>query len=123
MKGRPHMKAFILFFALSFTPTAALADNLEDVAVLGVSFSEGTFRLKLQDKTNPKNEYFFVRVTQEDAKSFEKLALVMKKLKDKEKFLLKLKIPSFSPHPSGSSYPSASVVFIGSAEGESVAGE
>jgi hypothetical protein len=117
------MKALLLFFVLSFTSTAALADNLEDVAVLGVSFGEGTFRLKLQDKTNPKNEYFFVRVTQDDAKSFEKLALVMKKLKQKEKFLLKLKIPSFSPYPSGSSYPSASVLFIGSAEGESVAGE
>lgn len=112
------MKAIICFILLSLTMTVHAA-KIEDVKVLDVKYLKGSFEVKLQIKDGKKDSYFLVDIVKEDEKAFEKLALVLKKVKGKG-FKLNLEIPSFSAHPSGAYYKSPSVTFTGSAEGESL---
>ena len=99
--------------ALVLLASTAHAASLEDVTLLEVRPEAGQVRLKLHTDKGPKGSFFFVTVTKKDPDSFDKLALVLKKLEDKSRFRLDLSIPSFSPSPSGSSYESGYVKFSG----------
>lgn len=112
------MKTILCLIFLSLTMTVHAA-KIEDVKVLEVKYLKGSFEVKLQVKDGKKDSYFLVDIVKDDEKAFEKLALVMKKVKKKD-FKLNLEIPSFSAHPSGAYYKSPSVTFTGSADGESV---
>lgn len=109
---------FILTLALLMTN--ANAANLDNVKILDIKQEKENFSLKLQDSSGAKDSYFFVDIVPEDKEAFAKLALVLKKIKLKEKFKLALVIPSFSASPSGSYYRSNGVMFKGSAAGESL---
>lgn len=110
------LKLIILCFSIS----TAFGATLEDVRVLDLRQGKGMFEVKLQTKHASEDHHFYVEIVQEDEKAFEKLALVLKKMKQKGNFKLNLNIISFSDLLSGSSYRSDSVKFSGSAEGESL---
>lgn len=106
---------------LSLTINSAYAAKLDDVSVIEMKQGKNDkFELKLHAGNGPKDSYFFVDIVKSDKESFDKIALVLKKLKKKDAFKLGLEIPSFSMSPSGSSYLSDSVKFSGSALGESL---
>lgn len=114
------MKLLLKIIILCFTINSASAATLEDVTVLDIKHGKDNFELKLQVTNGPKDSYFFVDVVKNDKDSFDKLALVLKKLKKRDEFKLSLNIPSFSLSPNGSYYRSDSVTFSGSAVGESL---
>lgn len=101
---------------LLLAANAAWADPLENVKISDVTLSKGSVRLRVQNGSSPE-AYFFVDVTRDDPKSFEKLGLVTKKLVAGEKFRLDMSIVSFSAHPGGSYYRSKDVTFIDHAAG------
>ena len=96
-----------------------MAAKLEDVVVLDITHGKENVELKLQAKNGPKDSYFIVDVVKNDKDSFAKLAIVLKKLKNRDNFKLSLNIPSFSMTPSGSYYRSDSVDFSGIATEDS----
>lgn len=102
----------VIIFVLAIN--TAFSATLENVALLDIKHGKENFILKLQSKKGPSGSYFFVEITESDKDAFDKLALVIKKLKKGEDFKLNLIIPSFSVSPSGSSYRSDSVTFLGS---------
>jgi len=108
----------IIFFCL--TINTALAAKVEDVHVLDFKQGKDAFELKLHAKNGPKDSYFLVDIVKNDKSAFEKIALVLKKIKKKDDFKLDLDIISFSMSPSGSYYLSENVTFLGSAVGESL---
>jgi hypothetical protein len=110
------MKSLITTILLSLAIGSAHAARLEDVTILHLKSGKDTFELKLQVKGAKKNSYFMVEIVKEDDAAFEKMALVMKKLKKKDSFKLNLEIPSFSVSPPGSHYRSDSVKFSGSSD-------
>lgn len=112
------MKTILCLLLLSLTMTVHAA-KIDDVKVLDMKYLKGSFEVKLQVHNGKKDSYFVVDIVKEDEKAFEKLALVLKKLKGKG-LKLTLEIPSFSAHPSGAYYKSTSVTFVGSAEGDSL---
>jgi len=67
--------------------------------------------LKLQAKHGPPGSYFFVDITKNDPDSFDKLAHVINKIMDKDKYRLDLNIRSFSVSPNGGRYPSEGIDF------------
>lgn len=110
------MKSLMKIMILSLSIGSAHAAKLEDVTILYLKAGKGSFELKLQVKDAKKNSYFLVEIVKEDEQAFEKLALVMKKLKRKDAFKLNLDIPSFSVSPPGSYYRSDSVKFTGTSD-------
>lgn len=112
------MKTLIKIILCSLAIGSAHAAKLEDVTLLHLKAGKESFELKLQVKDAKPKSYFLVEIVKEDDKAFEKIALVMKKLKLKEAFKLNLEIPSFSVNPPGSFYRSDSVKFTGSSEEE-----
>lgn len=106
-------KTKIFLFMLLLVSNSALAAKLEDVKVLEASSTKDGVELKLQSKGGAKDSYFVLNVTKSDRDAFDKLALVIKKLKKGNDFRLGLDIPSFSAFPSGSYYRSEDVVFSG----------
>lgn len=114
------MKAVIGFLLLTLVIGTTHAAKLEDVTILDLKYEKKSFEVKLQVKDAKKDSYFLIDIVKEDENAFDKLALVLKKLKKKDSFKLNLDIPSFSVSPPGSYYRSNSVTFIGSSEGESL---
>lgn len=104
------MKYLIILTAL-LGLNSVYAMKLDDVKVLDINYGKDNFELKLHSSEGPKDSYFYVDITKDDPKAFDKLALVIKKMRDEKKFKLDLDIPSFSPKPSGSYYRSSSVDF------------
>ena len=100
--------------------TNVFAATIQDVVVLEFKLGKENFELKLQDRSGERDSFFFVDVVRDDPQSFEKIALVLKKLKHKKDFKLSLEIPSFSAGPNGSYYRSNDILFHGSANGESL---
>ena len=98
------MKAWLT--SLLFLSGIASAAHLEDVKLLKFTPGPEKFELKLQLKDGPKDSYFLVDIVKSDSESFAKLAHVVRKFMEKEKYKLDLNIPSFSPSPSGSHYRS-----------------
>lgn len=115
------MKILMTIILFSLAVGLAHAKQVEDVKILDLKFIKNSYELKLQIKDGTIDSYFFVLIVKEDENAFNKLAMVLKKMKMKDAFKLNLNIASFSPSPSGSSYHSERVTFIGSAEGESLA--
>jgi len=113
----------ITFFALLLMAQTALAAKLEDVAVLDVKLAKEGFELKLRDLKRAPEGHFMVKLSRDDKEAFEKLALVMKKVHQGEKFKLMLNIASFSAKPAGSEYRSNYVKFEGTALNESLVTE
>lgn len=111
----------ILFFLL-FALSTAHAAKIEDVRVLSMKYEKSAIVVKLQLKNVKDHSFFTVQIDREDEKALEKVALVLKKVKEKDKFRLSLDIVSFSPQ-SGSFYRSQYVTFHGSAEGASLIAE
>jgi hypothetical protein len=102
-----------LLILLCLMAGQAWAAKLENVDLLGITPGKDSFELKLSAKPGPKGSYFFVNISKADVDSFEKLALVIKKLERGDRFKLNLDIPSFSMTPSGSYYRSERVKFSG----------
>lgn len=109
------MKKIFKIILLSLIINTATAAILDDVVVLDITHGKENVELKLQVKNGPKDSFFIVDVVKNDKDSFAKLALVLKKLKNRDDFKLSLNIPSFSAAPSGSYYRSDSVTFSGNA--------
>ena len=109
-------KIIVLWLAIN----SALAAKLDDVVILDLKQGNDNFEVKLRMKNGPKNSFFLVDIVKNDKDSFDKLALILKKLKQGDDFKLSLNIPSFSMSPSGSYYRSDSVIFSGTALGESL---
>lgn len=110
-------KLFYLLLLLTLAP--AHAAKIEDVQVLDLKFEKGSLVAKLHLKESKTGAYFTVQIGKDDEKALEKIALLLKKAKEKDAFKLAMNIPSFSPQ-SGSFYRSNYVTFTGSAEGESL---
>jgi hypothetical protein len=87
--------------------------DLDQVEILSVTPSQGGLELKLHSKTRAPDTYFLVNLVASDTQHFEKMSLVIQKLKDPSGLELDLKIPSFSEFPNGSFYRSDSVKFSG----------
>jgi hypothetical protein len=117
------MKNFIKILFLSLTISSAFAARVEDVTVLDLNLKKGkdSFEVKLQIKNGEKDSYFTVDITRDDEKAFDKLDMVLKKMKKANAFKLNLNIPSFSASPSGSYYKSEGISFSGSTATESAA--
>lgn len=113
------MKVFKLVLILSLSISSAFAALVEDVTVLDLKKGKESFEVKLQVKGGEKNSFFTVDITRDDEKSFDKLDLVLKKMKKSESFKLNLNIPSFSAKPSGSYYKSEGISFSSSIATES----
>jgi len=105
------MKKILIGLFLCVATNSAFAAKLEDVNVLDSAPSKDGLTLKLQVKDGPKDSYFFVNVSKTDRSSFDKLNLVIKKLKNGNDFKLSLDIQSFSISPPGSYYRSEDVSF------------
>ncbi|MCC7441231.1 MAG: hypothetical protein IT285_06350 [Bdellovibrionales bacterium] len=105
------MKRWILIFLMMATPASAA--TLEDVTILDVTPKPDGVALKLHSKSGPDGSYFFVTLVKADKESFDKFALVTRKLQRGDQFKLALNIKSFSVSPSGSSYRSPDVKFTG----------
>lgn len=114
------MKTLFAIMIFTLAIGSAQAAKLDDVTILHLKSGKDSFELKLQVKDAKPGSYFKVEIVKEDPKAFEKIALVMKKLKLKEAFQLNLEIPSFSVNPPGSYYRSDSVKFSGNAEDDLV---
>jgi hypothetical protein len=114
------MKTFIKIILFSLALTSAHAARVEDVKVLDLKFKKDFFEVKLQIKDGKPDSFFTVEIIKDDEKAFNKLALVMKKIKKQDGYKLNLDIPSFSAYPSGSHYRSDSVKFTGSSDEESL---
>ena len=114
------MKRIFSVVIFCLTINSGFASTLEDVSLLDVKHVKNNFELKLQVKNAPANSYFTVALVETDKEAFNKLALVLKKMKLKKNFKLNLNIPSFSATPSGSYYKSDSVTFMGTADEESL---
>lgn len=102
-----------LFLSFLLMGYSAMAANLEDVDLLSISHGNDGFELKLHAKSGPNGSYFFVNISKNDVHSFDKLALVIKKLEGGNNFKLDLNIKSFSMAPSGSYYRGEFVNFSG----------
>jgi len=108
------MKKLILIIGLLMvTVHSTWAAKLDDVKVLGIASEKDRVELKLHVSSGSKDSFFFVGMVKSDAESFEKMALVIKKLLLGDNFKLNLNIKNFSMSPSGSYYPSDSVNFSG----------
>lgn len=114
------MKNLAMIIILGLTINTANAAKIDDVTVLDIKYGKDSFEIKLQAANGPKDSHFLVDIVKSDKDSFDKLALVLKKLKKRNDFRLSLDIPSFSMSPSGSYYRSESVTFTGTAAGESL---
>lgn len=114
------MEKFLTIIILLFAINTANAAKIDDAKVLDIKYVKDSFEVKLQVANAPKDSYFLVDIGKSDSDSFDKLALVLKKLKKPSEFKLSLDIPSFSLSPSGSYYRSESVTFSGTASGESL---
>jgi hypothetical protein len=114
-----EMKNLLKIIIVCLTINSAYAAKLEDVVILDVKQSKDSVELKLHVTKGPKDSYFLVDLVKSDKNSFDKMALVLRKLKDKDDFKLGLDIQSFSMSPSGSYYRSDSVTFLGNILGES----
>ena len=97
-------------FAICLT-TPTWAANLTDVKILELNYTNEKVVLKLHASQGPEDSYFFVNMSKVDPDSFNKLALLAKKLAMGDRLKLNLNIRSFSVSPSGSSYQSNSVSF------------
>jgi hypothetical protein len=87
--------------------------ELLDVEILERNKSDDGVELKLRTKDGPLDTFFYLDIKKDDPNVVEKLSLVLKKTKMKNKFSLNLDIPSFSLLPSGSYYRSQSVLITG----------
>lgn len=102
-----------LIFAILLVANCASAGVLNDVQILKVTPGNGTLELTLQLKDGPEDSYFLVDMMKDDPDIFEKMSEVIKKLANKDSYILNLNIISFSASPSGSYYRSYSVAFSG----------
>jgi len=100
-----------LFLGALLISSISFGAQLEDVKILNVVPKQNSFELTLQTKDGPKDSYFLVDISKNDPDSFEKLAQVIKKLVQKDKYKLNLDVISFSDSPSGSYYQSDRVTF------------
>jgi hypothetical protein len=114
------MRLIILCITIILFCQAAFAAKLEDVDVLDIKLAKEGYELKLRDLKRSPEGHFIVKLDRDDKEAFEKLALVIKKVQQKDNFKLVLDIVSFSAKPAGSQYRSSYVKFQGSALGESL---
>ncbi len=89
----------------------AMSANLEYVKILEMNYRNDEIVLKLHDNKGDKDNFFFVNLNQSDKDLIKKMAIVIKKIEQKEQYPLKLKIQSFSRKPFGSKYRSEYVGF------------
>lgn len=114
------MKKIFMTLMLCLSINTAHAEKLEDVSVLDISYTKDSFQVKMQESKDSKDSFFYVDIVKSDKDSFKKIALVLKKFKERDNFKLTLDIRSFSNSPSGSNYKSDNVTFKGVVENESI---
>ncbi len=105
------MRYFFWMILLISGPAGAA--KLEDVTVLNINpgKNDDSVKLKLRAAKGPKDSFFYVDIVKNDAEAVAKIALAIKKMKNKNEMRLTLEIPSFSMSPSGSYYRSEDVTF------------
>ena len=114
------MKKLLKIIIVCLSINSAMAEKLEDVSILDIKHVDDAFELKLHAKNGPKDSFFFLAIVKKDEQAFSKLAIVFKKLKNKNDFKLSINIPSFSMSPNGSYYRSNDITFFGTTSGESL---
>lgn len=114
------MKKIFMAVILFLSVNSVHAARLEDVSVLDIYYHKDSFQVKIQENKSLKDSFFYVDIIKDDKDSFRKIALILKKFKERDKFKLTLDIRSFSSSPSGSNYKSDNVSFTGAVDNESI---
>ena len=114
------MKKKFIIIAFCLGVNTAFSADLYDVKIIDIKNKKNNIELKLQTKDGLKDSYFIVDIVESDKAAFDKIAVIIKKIKKGKDYKLDLSIPSFSAFPSGSYYRSDSVTFKDKISGDSL---